>query len=108
MTAGPKQLFSNLRRSPRIPVDLAGMAFFPEGAVTIRVVDLSYGGARIHLPLHSKAYEAQSIHALRIAGLLQLRVAWRWSRDRQAGVAFASPGLARGAIASLMDSGLTG
>ena len=62
MTAGPKQLFSNLRRSPRIPVDLAGMAF----------------------------------------------LAWRWSRDRQAGVAFASPGLARGAIASLMDSGLTG
>jgi hypothetical protein len=91
------------RRDKRYDVELDGVAVFPGGSTTIRVLDISYGGARIELPLHASLYSEQTIQALRIAQILQMRVNWRWSRDRQLGVEFVAPDLARGAIARLIQ-----
>lgn len=104
MSALPHPQTAYLRRDRRYDVDLDGMAFFPVGSTSIKVLDISYGGARIELPLHSSVYSEQSIRALRIARILQLRVNWRWSRDRQLGVEFVAPDLARGAIARLIQT----
>ena len=89
------------RRHARRRYDLAGTAYFSGGAVSVRVIDLSPGGARLELPLVSNLYDPQTIIALRIYQILDLRVVWRWSRDRQIGVAFATPALAHNAIMAL-------
>lgn len=103
MAAPSTQTIPNLRRFQRYSVNLAGTAFFPDAATGVQVRDISFGGARIELPLPARAYAIQGIRALRIAGVLQLRVIWRWSQDRQTGLEFAAPDLARGAIDTLID-----
>lgn len=98
MSARPKPAFHSLRRFERHLVDMPGTAFFPFGTASIQVLDLSFGGARIELPMYAEFGQTRAIRALRIARVLQLRVVCRWSRDRQAGVEFLSPEQARRGI----------
>lgn len=74
------------------------MASFANKSTPVRVVDLSLGGARVEMPLHASAYDMATLSVLRIAHVLHLRVKWRWSRDRQVGLQFLAPQLARDAI----------
>ncbi|WP_169052589.1 PilZ domain-containing protein [Pseudooceanicola onchidii] len=102
MGAVAQPTLASVRQFERIHVNLTGIAVFGGGATSVRVLDLSYGGARIELPLPADSYGATTIASLRVSQVLQMRVVWRWSRDRQMGVEFASPALARGAIAQLV------
>lgn len=102
MPAPHQASFLRQRRDDRVACDLTGIAFFPSGATSVRVIDLSGGGAQIELPLHTDIYKAQTIRALRVSKLLQLRVGWRWSRDRRCGVEFLAPDLARRGLTQLI------
>ncbi len=66
------------------------------------------GGARIALPLPTTAYDMGGLRELRIAGALQLRIAWRWSRGHEAGVEFLSPGQAKSGLARLTEAATDG
>lgn len=108
MVQTSSHLLRDLRQNPRHPVHLTGVAQFADGSTSVRVVDLSYGGARIVLPLPVEAYDMPGLRSLRIAQVLQMRVVWRWSRGTQAGVEFVTPDKARAAIAHLIDSAADG
>ena len=107
MPAPHQASFLRQRRHDRVACDLIGVAFFPSGATSVRVIDISRGGAQIELPLHTDIYKAQNIYALRVSKVLQLRVSWRWSRDRRCGVEFLAPDLARCGLTQLIAE-LTG
>ena len=86
------------RKFDRYQVDLPGVATFENKSTPVRVLDLSLGGARVEMPLHASAYDMTALSVLRVAHVLHLRVRWRWSRDRQVGLQFLAPQLARDAI----------
>lgn len=102
MVAHAFGLRSNARREDRYLVDLAGTAIFEDGAASVRVRDISLGGARIEFPMHAHLYQPEALLSLRIAGTLDLRAQWRWSRDRQVGLAFTSQDLAKAGITRLI------
>jgi hypothetical protein len=90
------------RQQVRVRVDLPGVAEFPTTKVSLRVVDLSLGGARVELPMHVSLYQLQDIQSLTIAANLYAKVAWRWSRDREAGLEFLAPALSKASILALI------
>ncbi|WP_407492677.1 PilZ domain-containing protein [Pseudooceanicola sp. MF1-13] len=90
------------RQQVRVCVNLMGVADFPTTKASLRVIDLSLGGARVELPMHVSLYDIRQVQALTIAGCLYAKVAWRWSRDRQAGLEFLAPALARSSVTELM------
>ena len=102
MSVFSSQMQQDKRRHARHAVDLSGVAFFPSGSAHIRVIDLSFGGARIVFPMHSALYDARDVTSLRIADVLEQRVIWRWSNDRDVGVEFAAPDLVQGAVQRLI------
>lgn len=104
MAAHLQQTYTGRRRFDRYHVDLSAVALFTGGQASVRVLDLSYGGARLELPLHSSLYQPQGIRSLRIAGAIDLRVVWRWSQDRQTGVEFVASDMARTGIARLIEA----
>ena len=78
------------RRFVRYDVNWVGQAVFPTGTTTIRVLDLSLGGARIALPLPFASYQAE-IRQLRLPDIALLACSRRWSTDRLVGVQFDQP-----------------
>jgi len=92
------------RAQVRYNVDLPSTAEFPTTIASLRVLDLSYGGARIEMPMHVSLYEIRQVQALTIAGSLYAKVAWRWSKDKQAGLQFVAPDLVRNAVDDLIQA----
>ncbi len=79
--------FAQQRRFDRYDVNLYGEVDLPNGSTTVRVVDLSYGGARIEFPLPFSGYGA-SFQSLRLPGIAKLDCTKKWSHDYTAGLAF--------------------
>lgn len=71
----------------RHAVNLYGKAVFGSGATSVQIIDLSYGGARVSLPLPYAAYGGP-ILSLRIDGILRASVEVKWSIGEKAGLAF--------------------
>lgn len=93
----------NRRRFDRLRVDLPGDLAFGPRSTPVVVLDLSLGGARVELPLPALAYDMPALSVLRIEDVLDQRVIFRWSRDRQLGVEFRSPDLSRTGITRVLD-----
>lgn len=79
-----------VRANERHLVDLAGVAIFGIGSTSVRVLDLSLGGAKVSLPLPYATY-GNDILLLRIPNLIRAAVVPRWSADRIVGVEFRIP-----------------
>ena len=92
------------RRFERTRVNLRGTALFSDTSVAVKIIDLSYSGARIEFPLHASVYQSRGMTGLRIVDILHLGIVWRWSRGRMAGVEFISPTQLRDAISHLMET----
>ena len=91
------------RKHQRFLLNCHGFADFPTTTASLRIIDISLGGARIELPMHNAIYDLRHIRALRIDQVLNARVAWRWSNDRQAGVSFTAPALVRAGVMQLIE-----
>ncbi|MGI3168155.1 PilZ domain-containing protein [Pseudooceanicola sp. C21-150M6] len=91
----------NRRQFERFDVSLEGEAHFTSGQTSVKIVDLSLGGAGLILPLPLPAYGAE-LEALRLPGVAFLKCRRRWSRDRQVGVEFRDQPQAAAALRPLL------
>ena len=104
MAVSTRGLLNDLRREQRYAVNIHGVAQFSDGSTSVKIVDLSFGGARISLPLPCSAYDIRNIRFLRIDQAVQMRVNWRWSRDKLCGLEFIAPQLGRTTIQELIET----
>ena len=99
-------LMTTRRLHERHSVDLYGAAVFGSGSTSVKVIDLSYGGARISLPLPYAAYGGP-VQSLRIDGVIRASVDVKWSSGNVAGLAFRQPDQHLKALfAAFVDMGL--
>jgi len=76
---------------------------FDEHTVRCRTRDLSYGGARVTMPLPATSYALTSLRSLHLRGVGFIRVSARWHSDRDIGLEFDNAQHFRGALHQMIQ-----
>ena len=90
------------RRHPRVPVDQPCTVNFADRSTRAHLCDISYGGARIALPMVASIYQMHRLTSVHAPQIGLVRVQLRWHSDREIGVEFVAPQTVRQAVARIM------
>lgn len=99
----PSQVSGRDRRADeRFAITQDCTLIFEEHSARCRTRDLSFGGARLAMPLAAVAYPLDSLRSLQINGVGFLKAEVRWTDGHEIGLQFQAADGTRAALATLM------